>query len=130
MNIEEYRPINIDKVIGQELPKTGLLAMLKSPYTAPKIVILSGPYGTGRKTLARNYVKSRYCTELEKSGSNCGTCEICRNILTNKEVYKEIDYSQIDTLTFAKNRAAIAIAKIIKPVKNSGIFNFLPCAFM
>lgn len=103
MNIEEYRPINIDKVIGQELPKTGLLAMLKTPYTAPKIVILSGPYGTGRKTLARNYVKSRYCTELEKSGSNCGTCEICRNILTNKEVYKEIDYSQIDTLTFAKN---------------------------
>lgn len=90
--------MNIDNVIEQDLAKQVLLALVKKPENIPNFIILAGPYGTGRKTLARNFIKSLYCEYREKSGSNCGVCEVCNNILNNKEVYREYDYSEIDSL--------------------------------
>lgn len=98
MNIERYRPINIDKVIGQDMVKTGLFSMIKNYSTAPKWICIAGPKGTGRKTLARNYVRSIFCDNREKSLSNCGTCEVCRTILDNKAMYSEYDWSEIENI--------------------------------
>ena len=100
--IEQLRPITIDDIRGQDLVKQCLLAIVKNPLECPKMIILSGLPGTGRKTLAKNFVKSIYCQTKEKSYSNCGVCEICKNILDNKAIYKEIDYSQIDQLEYAE----------------------------
>lgn len=93
--------MNLSKVISQDLPKQVLQALVKNPYNIPNFIILSGPYGTGRKTLVRNFIKSLYCENLEKY-SNCGTCKICREILNNKQIYQEIDYSQIGTIEFSQ----------------------------
>lgn len=95
--------MNLDNILSQELPKQCLYAMLKKPNEAPRMIIVSGPYGTGRKSLVKNYIKSIYCPNTEKSGSNCGTCETCKNILNDNTVYREYDYSQIENIEPAKN---------------------------
>lgn len=94
--------MNLDSIISQELPKQCLYAMLKKPNDAPRMIVLSGPYGTGRRSLVKNYIKSMYCPNTEKSGSNCGTCETCKNILNDNTVYREYDYSQIKDIEPAK----------------------------
>ena len=94
--------MNIDNIISQQLPKQCIYSMIKRPDEAPRMIILSGSYGTGRKTLARNFVKSIYCPNQEKSGSNCGVCETCREILKDSRIYREYDYSQINKIEEAK----------------------------
>ena len=93
--------MNLSKVLEQDLAKQVLQALVKNPYNIPNFIVLAGPYGTGRKTLARNFIKSLYCENLEKY-SNCGTCKICRGILNEKPIYREYDCSQIDTLEFSQ----------------------------
>ena len=95
--------MNLDSIISQELPKQCLFAMLKKPYDAPRMIILSGPYGTGRKSLVKNYIRSMHCPNSEKSGSNCGTCEKCREVLQEPSIYREYDYSMIPNIEFSQN---------------------------
>jgi len=93
--------MNLDSIIGHELPKQCLYAMLKKPSEAPRVVVVSGPYGTGRRSLVKNYIKSMYCPNIEKTGSNCGTCETCRDILNDIRVYREYDYSMIPNIEYS-----------------------------
>lgn len=94
--------MNIDSIIEQDLTKQVLYALVKEPSNIPNMIILAGPYGTGRKTLAKNFIRSLHCPNLEKTYSNCGVCETCRTILDDNSIYKEIDYSEIETLTYSK----------------------------
>ena len=95
--------MNIDSIIEQDLAKQVLLALIKKPENIPNFIILAGPYGTGRKTLAKSFIKSLYCEYREKSGSNCGVCEICSNILDDSSIFREYDYSEIDQLEYTKH---------------------------
>lgn len=96
-----YEPSSIKDIIGQDLVKTCLISMVKRPSEAPKMIVVSGPYGTGRKTLIKNYIRSLYCENKEEGYSNCGTCEVCRNILNNSDVYREYDCSQIKSIEYS-----------------------------
>ena len=100
MSMERYEPINLESIISQELPKQVLKAILKRPSEAPRMIIMSGPKGTGRKSLIKNYIKSMYCSN--DSLVNCGTCEVCNTILANRAIYREIDYSEIEDIEYSK----------------------------
>ena len=92
--------MNLDSIIcSKEEIKKCLYEMIKNQTKAPKMIILQGQDGSGRKSLARNYVKSIFCNDKTESYSNCGVCSICNNIL-NSEVYYEIDYSEIDNIVY------------------------------
>lgn len=94
--------MNLDSIICDKVIKQCFKEMIKNPYEAPRMILIVGPYGTGRKSLARNFVKSNYCTNKSDNASNCGVCETCNNILNNRGVYLEIDYSQITELNDTK----------------------------
>lgn len=93
--------MNIDSVIEQDLTKQILLSLIKKPINIPNWIVLAGPYGTGRKTLAKNFIKSLKCPNLEASGSNCGTCDVCSNILDDKTIFRTYDYSEIENIEYA-----------------------------
>ena len=101
MTIEDLKVKNFDDIVSQDLPKQCIYSMIKNQKNAPKFIILSGPSGTGRKSLATTYIKSIYCS-MKENLHNCGLCEECNSILDNKLVYREYDYSQIDNIEPAK----------------------------
>lgn len=95
-----------DDIINQDLPKTCLKAIINKPYDSPKHIVLSGPYGIGRNSLARlfaeninrerhvpnNYIKLDY-SMVESN------METIRNIVSNKEEYYVIVIEEADKLS-------------------------------
>ena len=71
---EKYRPRNFDEVFGQSVPVRYLRSIVGR---RPRSVIISGPYGSGKTTLARIYAKAALCERLTKTGNPCDECDYC-----------------------------------------------------
>jgi len=70
----EFRPRRFDQVRGQDGAKSVLAAIAASGLPAQQI-LLSGPSGTGKTTLARIYAAAICCTGPESEP--CDECESC-----------------------------------------------------
>ena len=69
----------IDTVIGQEIAVTCLRSIIKKPENCPSMILIVGPYGTGRKYLAHSFVRDM-------------------NIVIGGITFNEYDFSRIDQL--------------------------------
>lgn len=72
-----YRPVTFSEVAGQQIAVKVLAATLNTP---PAQILLSGPSGTGKTTLARLWSAAVLC-ENRTGDSGCGECESCKLIL-------------------------------------------------
>lgn len=102
MITQECRPKLFREVSGQNLPKTVLKAICKSPATSPRTIILEGEYGTGKTTCARIFAKALNCKYKMKDGDACGKCEDCQNDISKSIYYEEYDSSIIGNITDIK----------------------------
>lgn len=102
MITQEYRPRTFREVSGQNLPKTVLRAISKSPTTSPRTIILEGEYGTGKTTCARIFARALNCKHKNKDGDACGQCEDCKANITTSIFYEEYDSSVIGNITDIK----------------------------
>ncbi|MBQ2639192.1 MAG: AAA family ATPase [Bacilli bacterium] len=102
MITQECRPKLFREVSGQNLPKTVLKAICKSPATSPRTIILEGEYGTGKTTCARIFAKALNCKYKLKDGDACGKCEDCQSDISNSIYYEEYDSSIIGNITDIK----------------------------
>lgn len=67
-------------VFGNDAVKSRLERALREG-TLPHALILSGPEGSGRKTLARELAAALFCLRREEGGPlPCGECEACRKV--------------------------------------------------
>lgn len=98
----ECRPKTFREVSGQNIPKTVLKAMCKSPSTSPRTIILEGEYGTGKTTCARIFARALNCKHQHKDGDACGKCEECLADISNSIYYEEYDSSIIGNITDIK----------------------------
>ena len=74
----EIRPRKLSEVRGQDVTKRQIAGMLSSGHI-PNAMLLVGPRGTGKTTVARIIARTLCC---EKGGDTpCGECESCRTIL-------------------------------------------------
>ncbi|MBF0302312.1 MAG: DNA polymerase III subunit gamma/tau [Desulfamplus sp.] len=86
----KYRPQNFQDVIGQEHVTTTLSNAISSNRVAHAI-LLTGPRGTGKTTIARIMAKAMNC-EPGPTATPCNICKSCKSITTgNSADVFEID---------------------------------------
>lgn len=86
----KWRPARFDEVAGQAHVTTALRNAIRSGRI-PHAVLLAGPRGVGKTTLARLFARALNC-EKGPTPEPCGTCVFCREIAagTSTDV-QEID---------------------------------------
>lgn len=74
----KYRPRTFEDVLGQ--PRAVELLGRLAVDPAPSSVVIYGPTGAGKTTLARIYAQARLCEAPTTSGSPCLACSACASI--------------------------------------------------
>jgi len=98
---QDFRPQRFKEVVGQDLAKELLKAIVKNPDNSPKSIILQGEYGTGKTTCARIFAKALNCKH-SSLGDNCGECDFCKSNIENSIYYEEYDSAMIGNVSDIK----------------------------
>ncbi|WP_320044832.1 DNA polymerase III subunit gamma/tau [uncultured Desulfobacter sp.] len=75
----KYRPQTFSEVVGQEHVTTTLTNAI-SGNRVPHALLLAGPRGTGKTTIARIMAKAMTC-QTGPTPSPCNECKICKDII-------------------------------------------------
>jgi hypothetical protein len=74
--LERYRPKSFEEVLGQdELVSTLSRRVITKDHS--RHIMLHGPEGSGKTTVARLYAKALQCAEPTPTGSPCQRCDAC-----------------------------------------------------
>lgn len=100
---EEFRPYNLDDIVGQDTAVELLKHDVESGEYKP-LYLATGPFGSGKTTAARAFARAANC--LNRDGTKaCGECENCVEMDRKKGVgvpfYVEIDasnYSKVENV--------------------------------
>lgn len=87
-----YRPKTFDEVYGHEITIEGLKKRAKDKNW-PKVIMLSGPTGIGKTTIARIISKSILCQDKNDEGEGCGVCETCKAIDEGRGINTYYEYN-------------------------------------
>lgn len=79
----EYRPLTLEQVRGQDTIKSQLKAMFETG-TIPNALLLVGLRGTGKTTVAR--IIARFVNCENPNADPCNECKTCREILAGNSV--------------------------------------------
>lgn len=89
MITQSCRPAKFSEVYHQQIAKKVLSAIAREPADKPQTILLSGPYGLGKTTLARIFARALNCEQGK--GDACGACRSCTE--GNGRNYIEYDSS-------------------------------------
>ncbi|MEE3329693.1 MAG: DNA polymerase III subunit gamma/tau [Myxococcota bacterium] len=86
----KWRPQGFDEVIGQSHVTTALRNVIRTGHV-PHALLLTGPRGVGKTTLARILARSLNC-DNGPTDSPCGTCSACEDITEGRSTdVQEVD---------------------------------------
>ena len=97
------RPPTLYGISGQELAKHTIRGFVRSRKT-PGAILLHGPWGNGKTTLARIIARTVNCQHLTKDGNPCGVCRSCKAMDGEPKHpdYLEINASESRTIEDAR----------------------------
>jgi len=87
--VDSYRPRSLSSVVGQDKVVSQLQGMLDEGKLGGNTLLLSGPYGTGKTTLAR--ILARVVNCAEGGTSPCGQCRSCKTPIDSHPDIMEIN---------------------------------------
>jgi len=90
----KWRPKTFEEVVGQANAVRILTNILKSSKLV-NCLLFSGPWGTGKTTLARIFGRALVCDSPQPSSSPCNQCAICKEHIVGRSIF----YSEIDAAT-------------------------------
>lgn len=106
--VDKYRPKSLSEVVGQPQVVPQLVGMLESDKVRGNTILLSGPYGTGKTTLARILARTVNCKE---GGTEpCGECASCKTSIASHPDINEINAA--DTRGIDDIRQIISVASL------------------
>ena len=73
----KYRPKTLSEYIGNDKLKESVKKALESDRK-PQVILLSGPAGTGKTTMARLLAKEYLCEDRDTANGACGKCYTCQ----------------------------------------------------
>lgn len=82
-----YRPTTFGDLINPS-PSIRALSCMIAHGETPQAVMISGPYGCGKTTVATILARHLLCKAPQADGSPCGTCTACQNVLTANSDYQ------------------------------------------
>lgn len=133
----EKRPKTWDEVVGQERAVRLLKAVISKAETAPRCIILQGPFGTGKTTLGRifaKYLNLDYIGETpvdETPYYNEFDSSAVGNVATIRELRDSFYWSGkgyrvflFDEMQLSSKAAQSALLKVIEEVTDNCFFLF------
>jgi DNA polymerase III subunit gamma/tau len=97
-----YRPISFNDVLGQSTIKSVMSARIRDGSFRDTSYIISGPYGSGKTTLARIFARAMLC-ESPVNGDPCNSCPSCLQFMSDQHLaYEEKDAAGHGTIDWAR----------------------------
>lgn len=88
--VDKYRPRRLRGIAGQRGAVAQIDGLLRSDKVKGNTLLISGPYGAGKTTLARIIAKALNCQETGPQ-EVCGKCRSCRTAISKHPDIQEIN---------------------------------------
>ena len=123
--LERYRPKSFEEVLGQdELVSTLARRVITKDHS--RHIVLHGPEGSGKTTVARLYAKALQCAEPTPTGSPCQSCFPCRTfgnglsyIEIDAETYGNVEHARYLRIYLRGHLGALVAERSAIVVKNA-----------
>lgn len=117
-----YRPTRFSEVLGQPAVVASIQGMISRKKIAPTCLI-SGPYSSGKTTLARLIALYANCVKPTDEGEPCGECSSCQLVLQLIRGF-EGNYSDVTELNAALDRGIDRIRSLGQAATMAPRYNY------
>jgi len=107
----KYRPTSWNDVLGQDGIKKVLRRFVATGAGFRQSYLFSGPFGSGKTTLARVLARALLCENPTPEGDPCDQCVSCKSMLENGT---SLNFTEVDAAT---NSGVEAMRKITEDVQ-------------
>lgn len=91
--VDKYRPRRLRSIAGQRGAVAQIDGLLRSDKVRGNTLLISGPYGSGKTTLARIIAKALNCLETGPQEA-CGKCVSCKTSINRHPDIEEINAAE------------------------------------
>lgn len=120
----KYRPATLADYCGDEI-KSKVMKRFKNRDELPHTIMIDGPRGTGKTTIARILTKNYLCENPDENGMPCECCTSCLNINENLITGEtdDVDVDGVSEIDATQMRGVSEIEEILEEAKQQPVYS-------